>query len=235
MTHRRCPHRLVALAGVVAACLVLALTVAAQTPGAAAPASPSVECKAVLDKIVLSKKAKVGDPVSAHVTDTVKLKSGTEIPKGSHLLGKVTEVKAKADSEGPAKVGLLFDKAKLKDGTEVSIALALVSVAPRWEPSGVDQVAADNKMSGAQRTEAMSGNSAQASAPDGATGSLANAGLGIRAGRQSHDDAAMQPGVSYLEGISIASYSSAEPGTILVAPKGSFYVDSGYRLLLIEP
>ena len=40
--------------------------------------------------------------------------------------------------EGASKLGLLFTQAQLKDGKEVPLMLALVSVAPRWEPGGAD-------------------------------------------------------------------------------------------------
>ena len=69
------------------------------------PASPEIH--AILEKIVHPKKVKVGDAVSARMTEPTKLKDGTELPKGTHILGKVTEIKMKADKEGPSKLGLL--------------------------------------------------------------------------------------------------------------------------------
>src|SRR6516165_1483973 len=83
-------------------------------------------------------------PAGFLCTEPAKLKDGTELPKGTHIVGKVTEIKLKADKEGHSKLGLLFDKAQLKDGKEVPLTMALVSVAPRWEAGGVDPVAAEN-------------------------------------------------------------------------------------------
>lgn len=206
-------------------------------PGAAcaqsqAPATPatSPEIHAVLEKIVHPKKVKVGDPVVARVTEPTKLKDGTELPKGAHILGKVTEIKAKADKEGPSKLGLLFDKAQMKDGKEIPVVMALVSVAPRWESGGVDPVAAENGASGAGRITQMS-QSAGPSA-NGTGDDTLKKGLGVR-GAASVSEQEMHPGVCYLQDTTMASYSMGEPGTILQSTKNTVYLDSGSRLLLL--
>jgi hypothetical protein len=199
-----------------------------QSAVAAPPTSPEIH--AVLEKIIHPKKVQVGDAVSARLTELTKLKDGTELPKGTHVLGKVTEIKMKADKEGPSKLGLLFDKAQLKDGKEVPLTMALVSVAPRWEPSGVDPVAADNGAASAGRVTQMS---QAAGRTDGsAGGDTLNKGLGVR-GATSVSETAMRPGVSYLQDITIVSYSMGEPGTILQSSKNTVYLDSGSRLLLL--
>jgi len=199
-----------------------------QAAPAAAPVSPEIH--AVLEKTVHPKKVKVGDAVEARMTEPTKLKDGTELPKGTHIIGKVTEVKMKADKEGPSKLGVLFDKAQLKDGKEVPLMLALVSVAPRWEQGGVDPVAADNGSASAGRVSQMS---QAAGRTDGsAGGDTLNKGLGVR-GASSVSETAMRPGVSYLQDVTIASYSMGEPGTILQSTKNTVYLDSGSRLLLL--
>jgi hypothetical protein len=201
----------------------------AQVQAAATPAA-SPEIHAVLEKIVHPKKVKVGDAVTARVTEPTKLKDGTELPKGTHILGKVTEIKLKADKEGPSKLGLLFDKAQLKDGKEVPLVMALVSVAPRWEAGGVDPVAAENGSSGAGRITSMS----QSAGPSasGTGDDTLKKGLGIR-GATVVSEQAMHPGVSYLPDITIASYSMGEPGTLLQSTKNTVYLDAGSRLLLL--
>lgn len=199
-----------------------------QAPASAQPASPEIH--AVLEKLVHPKKVKAGDAVVARMTEPTKLKDGTELPKGTHIVGKVTEMKPKADKEGPSKLGLLFDKAQLKDGKELPLAMALVSVAPRWEPGGVDPVAADNGASSAGRVTQMS---QAAGRTEGSAGNdTLNKGLGIR-GATSVSETAMHPGVCYLPDTAIASYSIGEPGTILQSPKTTVYLDSGTRLLLL--
>ena len=202
----------------------------AQSQPAATTAPASPEIHAVLEKIVHPKKVKVGDAVTARITDPTKLKDGTELPKGTHIVGKVTEIKLKADKEGPSKLGLLFDKAQLKDGKEVPLVMALVSVAPRWEPGGVDPVAAENGAASAGRVAQMSQSAGPASSGTG--DDTLKKGLGIRGAAQV-SETAMHPGVCYLPDMTIASYSMGEPGTILQSTKNTVYVDSGSRLLLL--
>ena len=222
-------HLLLAM-GIVAGILSIPQISSAQAPAAAAAPPASPEIHALLEKIVHPKKVKVGDAVVARTTELTKLKDGTELPKGTHIYGKVTEIKIKADKEGPSKLGLLFDKAQLKDGKEVPVMMALVSVAPRWEPGGVDPVAADNGGSSAGRINQMS---QAAGRTEGAAGSdTLNKGLGIR-GATSVAQEAMRPGVCYMPDTTIASYSMGEPGTILQSTKNTVYLDSGSRLLLL--
>ena len=201
--------------------------------GTAAPVAQasSPEIHAVLDKIVHPKKVKVGDEVVARMTDSTKLKDGTELPKGTRIVGKVTEVKMKADKEGPSKLGLLFDKAQLKEGKEVPVTMALVSVAPRWEQGSVDPVAGENTGSSGGRVNQMS--QQQGRAEDSAGSDTLNKGLGIRGGSNSASVNAMRPGVCYIPDMTIASYSMGEPGTIVQSTKTTVYLDAGSRLLLL--
>ena len=212
--------------------LVISIPQVSRAQGQAAETAPptSPEIHAVLEKIVHPKKLKVGDAVSARMTEPTKLKDGTELPKGTHIVGRVTEIKIKADKEGPSKLGLLFDKAQLKDGKEVPLMLALVSVAPRWEPGGVDPVAADNGASSAGRVSQMS--QAAGRTEGSAGGDTLNKGLGVRSAG-SVSETALRPGVSYLPDITIASYSMGEPGTILQSTKTTVFLDSGSRMLLL--
>ena len=199
-----------------------------QNAPTAQPSSPEIH--AVLEKIVHPKKVKVGDQVIARMTEPTTLKDGTELPKGTKIQGKVTEVKMKADKEGPSKLGLLFDKAQLKDGKEVPLTMALVSVAPRWEQGGVDTVAGENTGSSAGRVGQMS--QQQGRAEGSAGNDTLNKGLGIRGSSSASADA-MRPGISYIPDMTIASYSMGDPGTIVQSTKTTVYLDSGSRLLLL--
>jgi len=203
----------------------------AQTQAAAAPQPSSPEIHAVLEKIVHPKKVKVGDEVVARMTEPTKLTDGTELPKGTKVIGKVTEVKMKADKESPSKLGLMFDKAQLKDGKEIPVTMALVSVAPRWEQGSVDPVAGENTGSSAGRVSQMSQQEGR-SGGSGGSDTLSK-GLGIRKGSSSASADAMRPGVCYIQDMTIASYSMGEPGTIVQSTKTTVYLDSGSRLLLL--
>lgn len=214
---------------------VLAITFAAATVHAQAPAStaqaaqqPATQIQAQLDKMVHVKKVKVGDSVSARVVVSVKLPDGTEVPKGSHVLGKVTAIKQKPDSEGPSKLALLFDTVDIKGGKQVPIRMALVSVGPHPEQGSVDSAAANNPMSGQGRA---SSNMGSGSGADSEAGRALRSSLGNS--KSATGESSMVPGTSYLPQVHITSYSVAEPGTILESQKEMIYLDSGDELLFL--
>ena len=106
---------LLMFAFVVSRILLPATSYAQGQVAATAPPKPP-EIHAILEKVVHPNRIKVGGAITARMTEPTKLRDGTEIAKGTHILGKVTEIKRKADKEGPSKLGLLFDRAQLKDG-----------------------------------------------------------------------------------------------------------------------
>jgi len=69
--------------------------------------------------------------------------------------------------------------------------------------------------------------------PTSASGNLARGDLGIRSASTNAGPGARQPGVSYLQGVVMESYSMGEPGAVLESKKGTFYVDSGCRFLFM--
>jgi hypothetical protein len=68
-----------------------------------------------------SKTAKPGDPVILKTIEKVQTSDGTIIPKGSRLMGHVTEVQAYSKEHGAALLGIAFDRVELKGGQSVAI------------------------------------------------------------------------------------------------------------------
>lgn len=83
--------------------------------------SSGTELQAVLSRPVDAKKSKPGDSITAKTTQAVKSGQQVIIPKGSHLVGHVTEAKARANGESESALGIMFDKAILKNGQEVPL------------------------------------------------------------------------------------------------------------------
>jgi hypothetical protein len=195
----------------------------------AQPANTSVTAE--LDKLVHVKRVKVGDVVTAHLTAPATLPDGTELSKGTKLSGNVTDLKVKADKEGPSKLGLLFTSVSTKDGKEFAIQAAVVSVAPHFHQGEVDPLTAGNPYSSGGR---MAGGTGANTLNNTSTeGEAVSRGLGARAPTVNVSEGQMKPGVSYLPDVTMASYSTASPGTILVSTAGSVYVDAGSRLLVL--
>lgn len=88
----------------------------ASRKGASANMANGSTMKAELTRPVDVKKNKVGDQVMARTTEDVKSGGQVVIPRGSKLIGHVTEAKAKAKGESESSLGIVFDRAILKKG-----------------------------------------------------------------------------------------------------------------------
>src|SRR6478672_8125014 len=96
---------------------------------ASASVPPGTTVQAELLKAVDAKKAKPGDEVVAKVTQEVKANDKVVLPKGSKVMGKVTQAQGRAKGQDESELGLVFDSAVLKDGTQVPISFTIQAVA----------------------------------------------------------------------------------------------------------
>ena len=76
-----------------------------------------------------AKKNKQGDTVTAKTTDNAKSDGQVVIPKGSKLIGHVTQAKARGKGESESALGIVFDKAILKNGQEVQLNVGIQALA----------------------------------------------------------------------------------------------------------
>ena len=104
---------------------MIAIALHGQT--SASDAVPGIRVNAELTKRIDSKKAKVGETVEAKTTSAVKLPDGTELPKGTKLAGKVTEVKARSNTDKTSHIAFNLDQALMKDGHEVPLRVMVIS------------------------------------------------------------------------------------------------------------
>jgi hypothetical protein len=100
--------------------------------GSAALAGTS-EMNATLERSVDARRAKPGDDVVAKTNETFTTENGTTIPRGTKLMGRVTEARPHTRGEGAAqsasRLGIVFDRAVLKDGREVPMQATIQAVA----------------------------------------------------------------------------------------------------------
>ena len=94
-----------------------------------ASADGGAATNAVLTQSLDAKKAKPGDPVAAKTTEPSSTADHQQLPKGTKLLGHVTEAKAAGSGQGNSTLGFTFDRAVLKDGREVPIHSTLRAIA----------------------------------------------------------------------------------------------------------
>ena len=77
-----------------------------------------------------SKSAKQGDSVIVKTSEDLKFPGGAEIPKGSKLMGHVTNVQARGDGKENSQIAIQFDRAEVKGGQEMAIESVIQSLSP---------------------------------------------------------------------------------------------------------
>ncbi len=105
---------------------------ASPNSSAAGPEAPAVEMSPVPAELVSkldSKTAKTGDSVVVQTKASVKTADGTEIPKGSKLVGHVLGAKPSGPGEN-SQVVLQFDHFELKGGQNLAVHSQIQSIAP---------------------------------------------------------------------------------------------------------
>ncbi|MFP5237711.1 MAG: hypothetical protein ACLGSD_17585 [Acidobacteriota bacterium] len=100
---------------------------------ASAPEATNAQLRPVTGELVTrinAKKAKAGQPVVIKTTEKAATANGVVIPKGSKILGHITDVQPHTKQNPNSKVTLQFDKAQLKGGQTLPIKSVIESVAP---------------------------------------------------------------------------------------------------------
>lgn len=113
---------------------------AQNTPAKAAPANAAMEPGettnvvrgvVALTKSLDAKKAQPGSTFEAKLESNIRLKNGTDLPKGSLLVGQVGT--DDMNQNGNSKLALRFTEAKVKGGNSIPIHATIMEVYP---PSG---------------------------------------------------------------------------------------------------
>lgn len=82
-----------------------------------------------LTKSIDAKKIKAGDEVVAKVTQDLKTNTGTlVVPKDTKVVGHVTAAEARTKENKESEIGIAFDHAVLKNGSEMRIPLSVQAV-----------------------------------------------------------------------------------------------------------
>jgi hypothetical protein len=203
---------------------------------------------AELTKKIDSKKSKVGDPVTARMLSAATLPNGTELPKGTRLAGKITEVQP-----GPGGyVTFAFDQAVLHNGQTVAVrAMVTGAAVPALNPPLAG--AAGGSAASPPGTE---GDAAPASSPAGgraipnnnATADIAAAQNEVSAAPSGEPASSAGAGtitvesngviqirnvpVTNLRGVLLSSTNSGDAATTVRGPGKSVSLDSGTQLRL---
>jgi hypothetical protein len=137
---------------------------------------------AELTKRIDTRNAKVGDQLLAKTTSDTRLSDGTRLPKGTKLVGQVTDVHAKSGADKTSHLAFSLNQAVLRDGREIRLHATLTSLAA---PSAPAAASMDDDMAGSGM--AGGGASAGGRASGGGligsagrtTGGVVNSGAGV--------------------------------------------------------
>jgi hypothetical protein len=104
---------------------------------------------AALSQPIDAKRNKPGDPVYAKTTEPTKSQGKVVLPKGTKLVGHITESKARANGESESAVGIVFDKAILKNGQEIPLNTSVRALAAPQTATSSSAGAGDLETGGA--------------------------------------------------------------------------------------
>jgi hypothetical protein len=208
--------------------------------------------QAELTKPVDARKNKTGDEVVAKTTQDVKSNGQTVLPKGSKIVGRITEVQARDKAQQESHMAIAFEHAILKNGTQVPMVLTLQAIGS----SQANAAAAmdDSEMAGSTLAgEDVSGmaTASGSGATRGVLGGVASTSgrvvntTGSAAGGTLH--AAHSPssgvagglnstshGVVGLRGLNLSSATTgtANAGSMISSSTSNVHLDSGTRMIL---
>jgi hypothetical protein len=207
---------------------------------------------AVLAKPVDSKKAKPGDQVVATTSRDVKAEGRTVIPKGSKLVGHITEAQARGEGAADSSLGIMFDHAVLKNGQQVPVHGVVQALAAGQADTsaamGDDNLNAMGSTAttgtGAVRsgggllggvgstvntaTSTVANTNAVTGVATSATGSVAGSGRALQGALNSSST-----GVIGLHGLSLESVAAnSAQGNIISSTGKSVHLDSGTQMVL---
>jgi hypothetical protein len=166
-------------------------------PGASASSSASAQAgnnsaslasgttmNAALSRPVDAKKNKPGDPVMARTTQATQSDGQVVIPKGTQLVGHVSQAQARSKGQSESALGIVFDKAILKDGQQVPLNVTIQALATAStmasSSAGADDLAlggggvAGGSMASGRRSGGASALGGVSSTAGGAVGSVAS-------------------------------------------------------------
>jgi len=109
------------------------------SPDAQSEAAQMVPAEAVLVQTINARDVHPGQKFQAKLNDSVRLKNGVKLPKGTTLEGTVSTDSMQAN--GMSRLALRFTRADLKNGKDIPIEASIVGVAgpsygEAWDGSG---------------------------------------------------------------------------------------------------
>jgi hypothetical protein len=197
-----------------------------------------------LTKTVDAKKLKSGDEVQAKVTQDMKNGNGEVlVPKDTKVLGHVTEAQVRNKEQKESELGIAFDHAILKDGSQLSLPMSIQAIIGQQNPNGPNNNAAADAGPSASAPSSpsvpnagSSGNSGRPSTMGSGTSQqqMPTASAGDNGAPSGSSAAPITGNTKGVVGISNLTLSTAEgaQGSVITSDKNNVKLDSGTFMLL---
>ena len=208
------------------------------TAGAANEIAASTIIPAELAKALDAKKAKPNDEVVAKTAQDLLAHGQIVIPRGSKIIGHVTEAKARSKTEPQSTIGIVFDRLLLKDGRTMPLQVAVQAIrGPARSASTMD-----GEMGAGAGVPSYPGRVPDGMDPMGGARTYPNssdthpnipgptAGGDKRANAATGGLSASTHGVVGLSGLSL---SSSAQGSVVSSTSQNVHLDSGTQMLLL--
>ena len=207
----------------------------------ASPLKSGTTIQAELVNAVDAKKSKVGDEVIATTTQDVTAGGKVVFPSGSKLVGRIMGVRVQNSEQSTSQVGIAFNRAVLKSGKEIPLALTIQAIGSSPEAAASDAAStrASHRAYGVgvlRGTRSTKG--AVVTTASHTTGTLVN--TADHPGAQAHPGpaangslSASSQGVVGLPGLSLFSQTTTFATASVVSSQGNnVHLDSGTEMIL---
>jgi hypothetical protein len=118
--------------------------------------------------------ARSGDSIAVTTKENVRTADGMIIPKGSRLIGHVTEVEAHGSGHADSILSIAFDRAELKSGQSLAIHSVIQSVAPPTSEIAAASIDSDDSVGAPMGRAVGSGGPVAGASRAGGSGLVAN-------------------------------------------------------------
>jgi hypothetical protein len=240
-------YQIASIASFMATCALAQLR---STPQQVPPAKPTRALTVVtqINKDLNTKKLKIGDRVTATVIQDVVSAGKIVIPRGSKLIGHVSDVTPLSPSDHQSRLALVFDRGERKGGSALSVNGFIQAVAPPLPDPKLEAIMSSSSYGGAENGHPVNGgltSSGQSNTPTPVAASRRRSNAQELQDRQKAlDDAEQSPrskggphgalsassrGVFGLPGLAL---SSAGPIPVIVTVGQNIELKSGTQIVL---
>jgi hypothetical protein len=184
-----------------------------------------------------SKTAKSGTILIVKTTATASTANGVVIPKGSKLVGRVTDIQPHENGNDNAKVTLQFDHAELKGGQSLPIRSVIEAIAPPNESTVDDAVVFGTMIGGAPSSDSGppgTGTANTRSVPAPVSG--LPSGTTLKIGTVISQNGNVTVRTTAIPGVLLASNSDGQPfpdaSGSLLSSTDNVHLDGGTHIVL---